>query len=99
MMSDLTEIKIALARIEERQQASSEKAEHRARNFDMKLDAMSGHVEQCVTKDDLRDALDPIRTRIGAVEKTQRTITKAVIGGAAAVGGGLAVVGKKLGIG
>jgi hypothetical protein len=80
---DLTDIRVTLARIEERQEA----ALHRFRSIDHKLDTFA-----------LRSELEPLEERIDRVERTQTFILRSAMIGFSTVMGGLYALGKKVGL-
>lgn len=84
MSEDLTDVRVSLARMEERQEHTL----HRLRNIDQKMDAFA-------TKQDLAAT----NKRVDDVATTQNWITRSAMAGFTVVMGGFAAVGKKLGIG
>lgn len=82
-LDDLTDIRVTLARIEERQEA----ALHRFHSIDQKLDTFA-----------LRSELEPIGQRVDKVERTQTLILRSAMVGFSTVMGGLYALGKKIGL-
>lgn len=80
---DLTDIRVALARIEERQEAALQ----RFHGIDQKLDTFA-----------LRSELEPIGQRVDKVERTQTLILRSAMVGFSTVMGGLYALGKKIGV-
>jgi hypothetical protein len=79
----LTDIRVTLARIEERQEAALQ----RFRSIDQKLDTFA-----------LRSELEPLGQRIDRMERTQAFILRSAMIGFSTVMGGLYALGKKLGL-
>lgn len=82
-VDDLTEIRVTLARIEERQEAALQ----RFRSIDQKLDTFA-----------LRSELAPLGDRVDRVERTQTFILRSAMVGFSTVMGGLYALGKKMGL-
>ncbi len=86
---DIRAVLIALARVEERQEAAA----HRARNMDMKLDG-------CLRKADLDlvvERIKPLEERVGRLESFQTWVYRTAGAAGAAVFAGLAYIGRKMG--
>ena len=80
---DLTDIRVTLARIEERQEAALQ----RFHRIDQKLDTLAP-----------RSELEPLGERIDRVERTQTFILRSAMVGFSTVMGGLYALGKKMGL-
>lgn len=89
--TDLTDIKVALARIEERQEASNQAAEHRHKNTKMALESVAMKMTTFATKQELNDRVEPI-------EKMRDRLLQGSVVGVGAVVAGLAWIGSKFGI-
>lgn len=93
---DLTEIRVALARMEERQEAAA----HRAKNMDMKLDGVSHKLDNCVTKDDMALVIKPLEERLTETEGHLTWLTRSgIAGGVTIIIGGLYALLRKAGLG
>lgn len=80
---DLADMRVALARIEERQEAALQ----RARRIEDKLDTFA-----------LRGDLLPLQERIERVERTQTFVLRAAMVGFSTVMGGLFALGRRIGL-
>lgn len=87
---DLTEIKVAMARVEERQETNL----HNTQNISTKLDGLFSKLDKYATLDDLI----PIDKRVAEIEKTNSWIVRGFVAGAAMITGGIYAIGKKIGV-
>lgn len=83
----LSDLRIALARIEERQETAARDR-----------DTFTKAVEALATKEDVGRIEKHLSDRVAKVEATQSMIVRGALAGSAAVMGGLYAVGRKLGI-
>lgn len=85
---DLTDVRITLARMEERQEANL----HKLRNIDMKVEALAA---KTVEKEDLL----PLVKRVSDLENAQRWVTRTILVGLTGIAAGAVYAGKKIGLG
>jgi hypothetical protein len=85
--SDLTDLKVMVARIDERVKAGNEEADHRHRNLTTVIQGLASKAEH-----------NALERRVADVEGTQRWIVRSAVAGYTAVAGGLYAIGKKLGL-
>lgn len=95
--SEETKILIQLARIEERQQAMTEAAEHRHNNLKMALEAMATKKDVEAANERIANVKTDLGTRLATLEANQSRVIWALLGTMGGVVVNLLGLGKKLG--
>jgi hypothetical protein len=79
----LTDLRLAVARMEERQIAEARSADHHRRNLQMKLDTLAS-----------KEHVEAVEDRVGKLEDTQRWASRSIIGAWLAGSGVVAFLAK-----
>jgi hypothetical protein len=85
--SDLTDLKVMVARIDERIKAGNEEADHRHKNLTTAINGLASKSDH-----------NALERRVTDIEGTQRWIVRTAVAINSAIAVAMAAVGKKLGV-